>query len=185
MIRRSCRKQTGWWKWGAVPGADGGTVIAEGHDTVTLRKNPESPSSGRICPVQRHARKPDRSTKPDFSDGVIHMETGFDPYGKAADSGYSQAPADRDHRSIRFRKDNAGAGKPGSRAGGSSVTDKRMPEHIRKIEAEGIHQVKLIDATPIGVNVRSTVATYANVHDELRKDLRQNGGSKAAGLQGR
>lgn len=47
--------------------------------------------------------------------------------------------------------------------------DKRMPDHIQKIEAEGIHQVKLIDATPIGVNVRSTVATYANVHDELRK----------------
>ena len=46
---------------------------------------------------------------------------------------------------------------------------KRMPEHIRTIKAEGIHQVKLIDATPIGVNVRSTVATYANVHDELRK----------------
>ena len=33
----------------------------------------------------------------------------------------------------------------------------------------GIAQVKLIDATPIGINVRSTVATYANVHDELRK----------------
>ena len=45
-----------------------------------------------------------------------------------------------------------------------------MPDHIQKIEAEGIHQVKLIDATPIGINVRSTVATYANVHDELRKD---------------
>jgi excinuclease ABC subunit A len=29
--------------------------------------------------------------------------------------------------------------------------------------------VKLIDATPIGINVRSTLATYANLHDELRK----------------
>ena len=44
-----------------------------------------------------------------------------------------------------------------------------LPEHVLKLEAEGIRQVKLIDATPIGVNVRSTVATYANVHDELRK----------------
>ena len=44
-----------------------------------------------------------------------------------------------------------------------------LPGHIRALEAPGIAQVKLIDASPIGINVRSTVATYANVHDELRK----------------
>lgn len=44
-----------------------------------------------------------------------------------------------------------------------------MPAHVKTITAEGIRQVKLIDAAPIGINVRSTVATYANVHDELRK----------------
>ncbi len=49
------------------------------------------------------------------------------------------------------------------------VGGKKLPEHVRRIEAEGIRQVKLIDATPIGINVRSTVATYADVHDELRK----------------
>ncbi len=46
---------------------------------------------------------------------------------------------------------------------------KRMPDHVTDILAEGIEHVKLIDATPIGINIRSTVATYANVHDELRK----------------
>ena len=46
---------------------------------------------------------------------------------------------------------------------------KKVPAHVRSIEAEGIRHVKLIDAAPIGINVRSTVATYANVHDELRK----------------
>ncbi len=46
---------------------------------------------------------------------------------------------------------------------------KRMPDHVMDILAEGIEHVKLIDATPIGINVRSTVATYANAHDELRK----------------
>ena len=46
---------------------------------------------------------------------------------------------------------------------------KKLPAHIKSVEAEGIHQVKLIDATPIGINIRSTVATYADVHDELRK----------------
>lgn len=40
---------------------------------------------------------------------------------------------------------------------------------MKKIQAEGISQIKLIDATPIGINIRSTVATYANIHDELRK----------------
>ena len=44
-----------------------------------------------------------------------------------------------------------------------------MPLHIKRINAPGIEQVKLIDASPIGINVRSTVATYANIHDELRK----------------
>ena len=47
--------------------------------------------------------------------------------------------------------------------------DKTLPEHVKSISAEGIRQVKLIDATPIGINVRSTVATYADIHDELRK----------------
>lgn len=49
------------------------------------------------------------------------------------------------------------------------IGGKKFPEHIVNIDAEGIKQVKLIDATPIGINVRSTVATYANIHDELRK----------------
>lgn len=49
------------------------------------------------------------------------------------------------------------------------IGGKKSPEHIVNIDAEGIKQVKLIDATPIGINVRSTVATYTNIHDELRK----------------
>ena len=51
----------------------------------------------------------------------------------------------------------------------AKVSSTPLPEHIKAVDAEGIAQVKLIDATPIGINVRSTVATYANVHDELRK----------------
>jgi len=49
------------------------------------------------------------------------------------------------------------------------LENKVMPSHVREINADGINHVKLIDATPIGVNVRSTIATYANIHDELRK----------------
>lgn len=58
---------------------------------------------------------------------------------------------------------------------------KPMPDHVRNIEAEGIHRVKLIDATPVGINVRSTVATYANVHDEWRKLFARTKDAKARG----
>lgn len=51
----------------------------------------------------------------------------------------------------------------------AKINGQKLPGHIESIEAEGITQVKLIDAAPIGINVRSTVATYANVHDGLRK----------------
>ncbi len=51
----------------------------------------------------------------------------------------------------------------------AAVSGEKLPEHVRSVEAAGIKHVKLIDATPIGINIRSTVATYANVHDELRK----------------
>ena len=49
------------------------------------------------------------------------------------------------------------------------IDGRPLPGHVRALEADGIAHVKLIDATPIGINVRSTVATYAGVHDDLRK----------------
>ena len=49
------------------------------------------------------------------------------------------------------------------------IDGKKLPAHVKNIKADNIHHIKLIDATPIGINVRSTIATYANVHDELRK----------------
>ena len=61
------------------------------------------------------------------------------------------------------------------------IQGKKLPDHVKSIEAEGISRVKLIDATPIGINVRSTVATYANVHDELRKVFAKTPEAKAAG----
>ena len=51
----------------------------------------------------------------------------------------------------------------------AAIEGRALPEHVKSVQAGGIRRVKLIDATPIGINVRSTVATYANVHDELRK----------------
>ena len=51
----------------------------------------------------------------------------------------------------------------------ANISGHALPEHIRDVSAEGIRRIKLIDATPIGIHGRSTVATYAGVHDELRK----------------
>ena len=60
-----------------------------------------------------------------------------------------------------------------------------LPEHIRNVTAEGIRRIKLIDATPIGINVRSTVATYAGVHDELRKLYAKSEDAKNKGYKAR
>lgn len=65
----------------------------------------------------------------------------------------------------------------------SQLTGKSLPEHVKAVSAEGIRQVKLIDATPIGINVRSTVATYANVHDELRKVYARSKDAKEKGYK--
>ena len=60
---------------------------------------------------------------------------------------------------------------------------RELPHHVKSIELSGIRQVKLIDATPIGINVRSTVATYANVHDELRKVYARTEDAKTLGYK--
>jgi excinuclease ABC subunit A len=65
----------------------------------------------------------------------------------------------------------------------ASIEGTRLPDHVVSISAPGIRQVKLIDATPIGINVRSTVATYANVHDELRKVFARTDAAKDTGLK--
>ena len=63
------------------------------------------------------------------------------------------------------------------------IAGRRLPDHVLAVEADGIGRVKLIDATPIGLNVRSTVATYANVHDELRKIYARSPEAKALGYK--
>ena len=65
----------------------------------------------------------------------------------------------------------------------SKVSGRELPCHVKSIDAEGIRQVKLIDASPIGINVRSTVATYANVHDELRKVFAKTPDAKKHGYK--
>ena len=65
----------------------------------------------------------------------------------------------------------------------AKISGSPLPAHIRTVDAAGIAHVKLIDATPIGINVRSTVATYAGVHDELRKLYARSPDAKALGCK--
>ena len=65
----------------------------------------------------------------------------------------------------------------------AKLAGKPLPEHVRSIDAPGIRSVKLIDATPIGINVRSTVATYADVHDELRTRFARTPDAKRLGFK--
>lgn len=173
-------KEADWlMEMGRGAGADGGTVIAEGtiHD---IEKNPDSVIGPYLSGAEAAGNQ--AKYKADFSDGIIHMETG--PI-------HTVKPLSVDipkHR-LTVITGVSGSGKttlvlesliPALEA---LCYGKRMPEHIRTIKAEGIHQVKLIDATPIGVNVRSTVATYANVHDELRKIYGRTAGAKLLGYK--
>lgn len=54
-----------------------------------------------------------------------------------------------------------------------------LPETVKAIDSCGINRANLIDATPIGINVRSTVATYAEIHDYLRKTFAASAEAKA------
>lgn len=57
----------------------------------------------------------------------------------------------------------------------------KPPDHVRSIDADGIERANLIDATPIGANVRSTVATYADIHDDLRRAFARSDEAKTGG----
>lgn len=63
------------------------------------------------------------------------------------------------------------------------IAGQKLPPHVRSVQADGIARVRLIDSAPIGINVRSTVATYADIHDELRKVYARTPEAKAHGYK--
>ena len=173
-------KESDWLiEMGPGAGAEGGTVIAQG----TVRGIEGSPNSV-IGPYLSGAAAVDECLKRTAADSedLIRMETG---------SIHTVKPL-----SVRIPKHQltvitgvSGSGKttmvlesliPGLEA---LCYGKPMPNHVSSIQAEGINHVKLIDATPIGANVRSTVATYANVHDALRRTYARTADAKELGLK--
>lgn len=166
---------------GPKAGAEGGFIVAQGsveelennnksiiggflsgkEDTLIRKKSTEENlfENGKIHleTKQIHTVKP---LKVDIPKGKLTVVTGVSGSGKTTMVLESLVPAIE-----------------------SITSNKKMPEHIEKIDAEGIKFVKLIDATPIGINVRSTVGTYANIHDELRKVYAKNPKAKELGYK--
>ena len=172
---------------GPEAGAGGGTVIAEG--TVRdLGNNPVSVIgpylAGRAdagcSPEMQPSDQPAASLNELFSRGRIHLESA---------SIHTVRPLQTD---IPMGRLTVVTGVSGSGkttlvletlipALSALIKKDKLPSHVKEITAEGISQVKLIDAAPIGINVRSTVATYANIHDELRKLFARTPDAKAGG----
>ena len=166
---------------GPDAGAEGGNVIAQGTP-VGLSGMPQSKIGPFLLPNARTKGRSRASKEEMFSQGEIRLSTGAIHTVKPLQV---KIPKGR----LTAVTGVSGSGKttlileslvPGLEA---KIHGRTLPEHVILAEAEGIKQVKLIDATPIGINVRSTVATYANVHDELRKIFAKTPDAKEEGLK--
>ena len=152
---------------GPEAGAEGGRILAEGR-IGEIAHNPASRIGPFLRPQHPAVWRKRAEREHMFDLGTIRMETGEIHTVKPLEVSF---PKGR----LSVVTGVSGSGKttmvlesliPGLAA---AIDGKKLPEHVKSVSADGIRQVKLIDATPIGINVRSTVATYANVHDELRK----------------
>ena len=166
---------------GPGAGADGGIIIARGT-VEEVAGNAHSKIGPYLDGTRKEKLRPQVSAEQLFAEGAIRLSTNAIHTVKPLEVAI---PKGR----LTVVTGVSGSGKttlilesliPALEA---KIGGKKLPEHVRTIEAEGIGQVKLIDATPIGINVRSTVATYANVHDELRKIFARTADAKACGYQ--
>lgn len=175
-------KESDWIiEMGPEAGAGGGHVIAQG----TIPEIAENKASmiGPFLSGKADAKMRKQTVEQElFSMGIIHLST---------DSIHTVKPLEVDIPKGRLTVVTgvSGSGKttmvleslvPGLQA---VTSGGKLPAYVKAIQAEGITHVKLIDATPIGINVRSTVATYANVHDELRKVYARTADAKNAGYK--
>lgn len=166
---------------GPGAGADGGLVIAEGT-VPDVSKNPASYIGPFLLGSAKIHMRRQASAGEMFSEGEIRLSTSAIHTVKPLDVRIPKG-------CLTVVTGVSGSGKTTLileslvPALESVLRQTKLPEHIRSVETGGIRQVKLIDATPIGSNVRSTVATYANVHDELRKIFAKTPDAKQAGYK--
>lgn len=166
---------------GPGAGSSGGEILTQGT-LESVEKNKSSLIGSFLAGKESPRVIPVVSKEEMFSLGYISMSTGNIHTVKPLDV---QIPKGR----LTVVTGVSGSGKttlilesliPALEA---SISDRPLPSHVKSIAAHGIEHVKLIDSTPIGANVRSTVATYANVHDELRKIFAKTPDARARGYK--
>ena len=166
---------------GPEAGAKGGQVIAEG--TISdIVENKVSRIGAFLKPGYAKRLRPVIQENDLFEHGAISLSTGAIHTVKPLKV---NIPKGR----LTVVTGVSGSGKttlileslvPGIEA---AIAKTPLPSHVLSVDPAGISQVKLIDATPIGINVRSTAATYANVHDELRKVFAKTADAKNMGYK--
>ena len=175
-------KEADWIiEMGPEAGAKGGHIIAQG-DIPSIEKDPASQIGPFLSGAARSRLRSCAEKESLFANGTIHLST---------DQIHTVKPLEVDIPRGRLTVVTgvSGSGKttmvlesliPALEA---KIHGAALPAHIHAIDADGIAHIKLIDATPIGINVRSTVATYAGVHDELRKLYAKSPDAKALGYR--
>ena len=175
-------KEADWIiEMGPEAGARGGHVIAQG-DIPSIEKDPVSQIGPFLSGSARSRLRSCAEKESLFENGTIHLST---------NQIHTVKPLEVDIPKGRLTVVTgvSGSGKttmvlesliPALEA---KIHGAALPVHIHAIDADGIAHIKLIDATPIGINVRSTVATYAGVHDELRKLYAKSPDAKALGYR--
>ena len=152
---------------GPQAGAGGGHVIAQGT-IAEIEANPASQIGPFLAGKAAAKRKSCAQKQELFAGGSIHLAT-------AQIHTVKPLKIDIPKGRLTVVTGVSGSGKTTMvleslvPALAAAIDGKALPEHIHAVNAEGIEHVKLIDATPIGINVRFTVATYAGIHDDLRK----------------
>ena len=174
-------KEAGWLiEMGPEAGAKGGQVIAEG--TIAEIAQNKNSKIGPFLKAKSSVIRTQAAAEEMFAAGCLHLETG-------AIHTVKPLAVDIPKGRLTVVTGVSGSGKttlileslvPGLTA---ATSGQKLPEHVLNVQADGIRTVKLIDATPIGINVRSTVATYANVHDELRKIFARTEDAKTLGFK--
>ena len=175
-------KEADWIiEMGPEAGAKGGHIIAQG-DIPSIEKDPASQIGPFLSGAARSRLRSCAEKESLFENGTIHLST---------NQIHTVKPLEVDIPKGRLTVVTgvSGSGKttmvlesliPALEA---KIHGAALPAHIHAIDADGIAHIKLIDATPIGINVRSTVATYAGVHDELRKLYAKSPDAKACGYR--
>ena len=175
-------KEADWIiEMGPEAGAKGGHIIAQG-DIPSIEKDPASQIGPFLSGAARSRLRSCAEKESLFANGTIHLST---------DQIHTVKPlvVDIPKGRLTVVTGVSGSGKttmvlesliPALEA---KIHGAALPAHIHAIDADGIAHIKLIDATPIGINVRSTVATYAGVHDELRKLYAKSPDAKALGYR--